>query len=101
MVPSAMRRLDVDRLVRLRQGLEGLHGKLGGRERLRVEPAGDVVALAAGILIALGGGEREPLVGSARFCSTPMPRALRMPRLYWLSATPRSAALRNHSDAVR
>ena len=52
--------------------------------------------LRPGFLVALGGREREPFVGFGEVPSMPMPRAARTPRLYWLSATPCSAALRNH-----
>src|ERR1051326_1283758 len=57
------RGLHVDRLVRLRLGLEVLHRIARGGERLSVEMAGDFVAFAGGVLIALAGGEREPFVG--------------------------------------
>src|SRR5262249_44326868 len=58
-VPVAARRLDLDGLVGLRIGGEGLHGKARGDEGLRVEPSRDVVAFPGGILVALLGGERE------------------------------------------
>src|SRR6186713_468510 len=52
-VPAAVRGGNVDGVVRLRLGAEGLDCKLGGRERLRVETLGDVVALAGRVGIAL------------------------------------------------
>src|SRR5439155_15006573 len=54
---------DVDGVVGLRLGAKCLDRELGGGERLRVEPLGDVVALAGRIGVTLGRREREPFVG--------------------------------------
>ena len=62
-IPSAGRSAHGVRLVGLRLGCEGLNRKLRGCERLRIEPLGHIVTLAAGIRVALGGGKAEPLAG--------------------------------------
>src|SRR5262245_23912903 len=62
-VPAASGGRDVDGVVGLRLGGKGLDRELCGGQRLRVEAFGDVVALAAGVGIALRGREAEPLEG--------------------------------------
>src|ERR1700756_2238098 len=58
-VPAAGGGGDIDGVVWLRLGAEGLDRELGGGERLRVEALCDVIALARRIRVALGGGEAE------------------------------------------
>src|ERR1043166_2594970 len=62
-VPAAGRGLHVHRLLGRRVDREGLHRELGGDERLLVDARRNVVPLLGRVLVALVGGEREPLVG--------------------------------------
>src|SRR5262245_54412137 len=62
-VPTASGGRGVDGIVGLRLGGKGLDRELCGGQRLRVEAFGDVVALAAGVGIALRRREAEPLEG--------------------------------------
>src|SRR5580700_4750684 len=55
-IPSARRRRHIDSVVGLGFGGEGLDRELCCGERLRIEPLGNVVALATGIGVALGRG---------------------------------------------
>ena len=62
-IPATGRGRHIDGGVGLRLRRKGLDRKLGRGQRLGVEPLGDIVALAAGIRIALGGREAEPFEG--------------------------------------
>src|SRR3954464_14349488 len=62
-VPATGRGRDVDGVVGLRLRREGLDRELGRRQRLGVEAFGNIVALAAGIRVALGRREAEPFEG--------------------------------------
>src|SRR6185437_6931706 len=62
-IPSAGRRRHVNGVVGLRFRGEGLDRELGRRQRLRVEPFGDVVALVGCVGIALRRGQAEPFEG--------------------------------------
>src|SRR5581483_6944603 len=62
-VPAAGGGRDVDGIVGLRLGGEGLDRELGRGERLGIEALGDIVALLRGVRVALGCREAEPLEG--------------------------------------
>jgi hypothetical protein len=61
--PSRRRAGDIDGVVGLRLGREGLDRELGRRQRLGVEALRDIVALAAGVGVALGCRQAEPFEG--------------------------------------
>src|SRR5262245_45975931 len=62
-VPTAGGGGHVDGVFGLRLHAEGLDREPGRCQRLGVEPLGDIVALAAGVGIALRGREAEPFEG--------------------------------------
>src|SRR5689334_6485705 len=62
-IPAAGGGRYVDGVVGLRLRREGLDREPGGSQRLGVEALGDIVALAAGVGVALGSGEAEPFEG--------------------------------------
>ena len=62
-VPAAGGHLDLGRGFRLRLGGPDLRRGARRHQRLLVEAAADVVALLAGVLVAIAGGQDEPLVG--------------------------------------
>src|SRR5262245_29266916 len=61
--PAAIRYRDIDGVVGLQFGREGLDRKLGRGQRLRIEALCDVGWLVGRFRIALGGREAEPLEG--------------------------------------
>ena len=73
--------------------------RASGREPVRIHPRGDLVALAPGLGVALGRGEREPQPRLPQIGLDPEAAAASTPRLNWLSRTPICAALRNQRAA--
>jgi len=70
------------------------------RERLGIEPLCDIVAFAHRVRIALGRGEAEPFEGFGEVLFDADAACIEDAEVgIGLSATPRSAALRNHCDA--
>src|SRR6185312_9042552 len=62
-IPTARRYCHIDGVIRLLLRRKGLDRELCRRERLWIEPLGDIVALARGIGIALRRRQAEPLEG--------------------------------------